>query len=484
MAIDRQAAAVAGFAALVLLVISLYVSSPSPAPATGAAGQAVLAYANGNVINAYYGNATDYGWERSINYTVHQYDYNTNHTYFLNETLGAVNMSIVIGGADYATPTLYRNLLLVPTMGNVTDLVDSRYDLSRGTLVEVDINTGKKVWVDTFPDQLMGQPIIAGNEVVVAMGNNQEVPGQYKNYAAGLFGINITSGVVVWHYDTPMNPDMATPGYWNGMVIEPTDAGEVNILNATTGALVWKLAVGLPDVLSSPMVIDGIAYFGAGYFGSNNGTIGRSTKRFFNFTAVGIANGTALWSRNFPYAGSGLNDECPVWYDGMVITGYLYNSSYDNPVVVALNATSGGTVWAVNETQYLDANTPRAGRPLRLGWNYTQNSMSPLVLWHGSVFADSNFVGEMFSINASTGRVNWVFDTGQNEAAPNIVGGYLVTVNDAGTMFVLNATTGALVGSQDTGLHHLGNQPVVTRNFIILGTMDGKVVSFSVNSVI
>lgn len=435
-------------------------------------------------LHQFYAYPSEYAFApNNINFSVHQYDYNSNHTYYLNESLPYAN--ITDGGADIGTPTIAGDIILVPTMGNVTYLVDSRYDLSRGTLSAFDISTGMLLWKDTFADQVMTQPITAGGNAIITVGNNQEVPLKYKNEINSVLAVNIINGSLEWNF-TPEGPIIATPAYYNGTIVD-MGLGTVYQLNATTGRLINFTWTGLPDLLSSPMLHDGIAYYGSGWSTAINGVIPPNGTRHFNFSAFDMQSHTFVWRTNFPMAGSGLNDICSVFYRGNVIAGYLYNSTYNNPVIVSMNATTGRVLWYVNETNnYYTANPNNVIQPSVVGgngWNYTQNSMSPLVLWHGNVFSDSNFIGYLFSINATTGAINWVFNTNQNEGAPNIFAGhYLVTVTDGGTLFVLNATDGHEVKQFNIqGGRHLSDQPIVTNNYVIIGMMNGTVMYFPIN---
>ncbi|MHB1830267.1 MAG: outer membrane protein assembly factor BamB family protein, partial [Candidatus Micrarchaeaceae archaeon] len=175
----------------------------------------------------------------SVGYRVLQYDGGPTHTYIINSSTPQINISV--DGGIYGTPTIYDGVIYVTTMGNLTELQNNRYDLTRGTVSAIDLNTSTVLWSDTFPNQIMTQPITAGNLIIVGMSNNGEVPAQYYNNLGGMIGIDIKTGMVMWNVsnglNTPTGTDLTTPAYYKGLIIEP-GMGTVIIYNASTGAIV------------------------------------------------------------------------------------------------------------------------------------------------------------------------------------------------------------------------------------------------------
>ena len=432
----------------------------------------------------------------AIGYPVVQYDAGPTHAYFINSTINPLNVSV--HGAIYGTPTIYNNVIYVTTMGNLTQLQQSRYDLTNGTVSAIDLATGALLWKDTFPNQIMTQPITAKGLIIVGMSNNGEVPPQYYNNAEALIGINMTTGKVVWNYTdgygTPTGTNLATPAYYDGLVIEP-GMGVVTINNASTGAAVYTITTNLPDLLSSPLLVNGTAYFGAGYasvYGFNSFTRNisgvpmniTSDERFF---AVKIDSGKVLWQNRFVNAGTGLNDICAAFSNGTIVAAYLYQSDYSNPTLVALNSSTGSTLWELNETKYVQyshhatENIPSMG----YGLNYTQNTLSPITLWNGTAYSDSNYLGYLFAVNISTGKVLWATQTGQEEGNPNVFfGHYLIAITDGGMMIILNATNGNVINQKYIGLPHLASEPIITKNDVILSGMNGRIFTMPLDSLI
>jgi outer membrane protein assembly factor BamB len=408
-----------------------------------------------------------------------QYGGVPSHVYFLNASISPINMSV--GDAIIGTPTLYRGILLVSTMGNLTLLQQSRYDLTRGGLTAIQENTSRVLWHDVFPNQIMSQPITAGNVVVVAMGNNQEVPPQYYNLHNAIIGIDLNSGRVLWQVNTT-DSAMATPPLYDGNVIAVTMFGRYYLINATHGTIEANGSFNKPDLLSSPVLANGTVYFGgSSAYVYPNGTY----KNSGGFFAMNALTGKILWETDEANASTGFNDECAVVYNGNVISDYLANSAFNNPHLISFNRTTGRILWEFNESLAVRTMNVTGNSVSGLGLNYTQNAVTPLVIYNGVVYSDSNFLGVLFAVNASTGRPLWAFDTGQEEGAPNIIDGrYIIEISDGGTLFILNLTTGNLVNRIQTGIPHLTSQPLITRNYALITGMNGRIETIPINTLI
>ena len=122
---------------------------------------------------------------------------------------------------------------------------------------------------------------------------------------------------------------------------------------------------------------------------------------------------------------------------------------------------------------------------MNYGLNYTQNTLSPITLWNGTAYSDSNYLGYLFAVNVSTGKVLWATQTGQEEGNPNVFfGHYLITITDGGMMMILNATNGNVINQKYIGLPHLASEPIITRNYAILSGMNGRIFTVPLKSLI
>lgn len=411
---------------------------------------------------------------------IYQYDGGINHTYSVGINLKPLNIDV--NSAIIGTPTIYNGDLLITTMGNLSYLDKFQYDKTNGSVTAINLSTGKVVWRTYFPDQIMTQPIAYKDMVFVGMGNNAEVPNiSDRNNGNGIFGLNFSTGDVSWGIKT-LGPDMTTPGIYNGLLIEP-NIGYFYVIKASSGLVEKGFPTGLPDTLSSPLIYGDNAYFGAGYVNTVNTRIYPTTIHRFSFFDYNITSGDISWQDNFSMAGGGINDVVPVVYRNLVITAYLDNSTYADPIVVGLDRFNGSEVWSLNETASVNSIHQINPKYVNVGYNFTENSVSPMVLYNGTVLTDSNYLGMLFAINATTGKVEWVFNTGQNEGAPNVFyGRYVIDMNDGGDLFVLNIRNGTLVNELQTGMPHLTSQPVITNNYALIAGMDGRVLYFSLDN--
>ena len=459
--------AVAALIAIVLLITAFEISNHSMLPN----------YPNSIVTPKISGIGKNF----SVVQDVYQYDGGVNHTYFVGVNLKQLNIDV--NSAIIGTPTIYSGDLLLTTMGNLSLLNKFEYDKTNGSVVAINLSTGKVIWRTYFPDQIMTQPIVYRNMVLVGMGNNAEVPNiSDRNSRDGIFALNFSTGNVSWGLETS-GPDMTTPGIYDGLLIEP-NVGYFYVIKASSGLVEKGFPTGLPDTLSSPLIYGNNAYFGAGYVNTVNTKIYPTTVHRFSFFDYNITSGDISWRDNFSMAGGGMNDVVPVVYRNLVITAYLDNSTYADPIVVGLNRFNGSKIWSLNETAALDSVKQENPRYDNAGYNFTENSISPMVLYNGTVLADSNYLGVLFAINASTGKVIWAFNTGQNEGAPNVFyGKYVIDMNDGGDLFVLNIRNGTLVNELQTGMPHLAAQPVITNNYALIAGMNGRVLYFNLDNI-
>ena len=409
-----------------------------------------------------------------------QYDGGINHTYYVNEPIG--NINITLNDTIMGPVTAYKGLLLVSTAGPHEDQLIADYKLTPGSVAAINAYTGNVVWRTRFPNQIIGQPLTVNGTVIVAMGNNEEITPanfiEYDNNVDALYALNLTTGNVIW--TTPISaPAMPTPAFSEGIFIAP-DMGWFHIVNASTGKIIRNVQTGLPDTMSSPLLINGTAYFGAG---TTDEYTSKNITGNFMFYRVNVSSGNIVWQKQFPPAGSGMNDVVAVLYKGVVITGYLNHSMYTNPVLVGLNATNGNIIWTLDELDAAKHMGVTYPPPISQDTEFlTEPTMSAVTLWHGTAYADSNYGGILFAVNATTGKPIWAFGTGQTESNPNIHDGYLYIVNDVGVLYVLNATDGSMIKQVNTGMHHLSNEVTITKNNMILTSLEGRVVTIPISN--
>lgn len=129
---------------------------------------------------------------------------------------------------------------------------------------------------------------------------------------------DVATGAELWRFPTG-GPVRLAPTIAEGRVYFGSDDGVVYALDATSGALVWKLRAGPADewmiargemisrwpIRTSVLVEDGVAFFGAGIFPHEE----------VYFTAVNSDDGKVLWRRdNISHTDAGRDDLSPQGY--------------------------------------------------------------------------------------------------------------------------------------------------------------------------
>jgi eukaryotic-like serine/threonine-protein kinase len=213
-------------------------------------------------------------------------------------------------------------------------------------------------------------------------------------------------------------------------------------------------------VVSSPAVVDGVAYVG-----STDG----------NFYAVDVGTGTLKWK----FATKGWVSSSPA-----VSSGIVYFESYDCNFY-AVDAATGQLKWkfqTAGEKHYtgthLHGMQPQA-ESMPDPWDFYLSSPS---IWNGTVYfgsGDSN----IYALDANSGALKWRFKTGDVvHSSPAIAGGTLFIGSWDSYLYALDAATGKekwrFKTGEDPDLHnHVGIQasPAVADGSVFFGCRDGNV---------
>ena len=190
-----------------------------------------------------------------------------------------------------------------------------------------------------------------------------------------------------------------------------------------TPEAVWILETGAP-IWGTPAISDGTIYFG-----SDDG----------NLYAVDAQNCVLKWK----FLTQGFVRSQPAISGGMIYfasdDGYLY----------AVETQSGIRIWSTDIGNFM----PSDGRvfdPLgrSSGWDYKQSS--PVVV-DGQVYVGS-LDGNIYSLAADTGTINWTFKTGQKvRATPTLADGVLYIGSWDESMYALDALNGQIIWQTPVG---------------------------------
>ena len=205
---------------------------------------------------------------------------------------------------------------------------------SKGSVLAYDLE-GKPLWQSRVSSEVLSAPQAAGEFVVVRSGDSR------------IYGLDSRDGSRRWEYQTTPPPLTlrANPGVIivEGFVIAGMPAGKLIVLNIANGGLVWETVVAAPkgdneleritDIAGPPLV-----------------EAGRVCAATFQGRAAcyETQKGGQLWARPASTVGSPAADDLSV---------YL---SEDTGAVVALDKSSGASVWKQSKLSYRTLSAPLA----------------------------------------------------------------------------------------------------------------------------
>jgi outer membrane protein assembly factor BamB len=244
------------------------------------------------------------------------------------------------------------------------------------------------------------------------MGNLIEFPAVvYNGFAyignsgGTIHSISMRSGKFAWTHATPGTPRMASSaGVEGNRVVYHTMSGRVYVLDRANGRLRWTWNAG-SAIESSPVVVNGIDYFGAA-----NGRV----------YALDLRRHRLRWSR---YLGAKITSSAAIAGGRLFIGDYagrlwaLSPASGATRWVGTVNGKIYGTPAVSNGRVFVPSSTGNSvtafttsGRYL---WRVTAGYYvysSPAV-WHGVVCFGS-YDGWFYGVSAATGSVRWRVSTG------------------------------------------------------------------------
>jgi uncharacterized repeat protein (TIGR01451 family) len=208
----------------------------------------------------------------------------------------------------------------------------------------------------------------------------------------------------------------------------------VGVNNAGDLQLIWKDDVINSSIVSSPAVVNGVVYFGAGS----------------DVFALNASTGAKLWS----YPTGGGVDSSPA-----VVNGVVYVGSFDKNIY-ALNASTGAKLWS-----FLTGG---------------QVESSPTVV-NGVVYIGSDD-NNIYALNASTGAKLWSFTTGNSvQSSPAVANGVVYVGSPDHNVYALNGNTGAKLWSYATG-GEVNDSAAVANGVVYVGASDGTVYALNAST--
>ena len=224
------------------------------------------------------------------------------------------------------------------------------------------------------------------------------------NAKATVRAISMVEGTVIWRHDTPDGEMASSPAVVGRELVYHSMDGHVFVLDRATGKLRWSFRVGSP-IESSPIVRDGVDYFGAW-----NGRV----------YALDLRRHRLRWTRTLG---------AKITSSASIAGASLYIGDY------------GGRLWALS---------PRTGATR---WVRSVNGRvygTPAVA-DGRVFVPSSS-GDSLTAFTTGGRYLWRIRTGAYVySSPAVWGGRVFFGSYSGVFYGASAATGRIVWRVATG---------------------------------
>lgn len=303
---------------------------------------------------------------------------------------------------------------------------------------------------------IYSSPIVNGDTVFI--GSNDH----------NFYALDLATGNVKWKFETGSHiPGSAAVS--NGSVFFESYDSNFYCLDAATGKLKWKFKTDgerrfaakhlhgaepanetMPDpfdlYLSSPVIANGIVYFGSGDTG---------------VYALDATSGNLKWK----FKAADVIHASPA-----LANGTLYIGSWDS-YFYALDAATGAEKWRFKTGEDPDIHNQQGIQ--------SSAAVSDGIVYFGC--RDSNF----YALDAATGKKLWAFPNKGSWviASPAVADGkvYFAT-SDTGLFHAVDAKTGASIFSIDFKHWPMFSSPAVAANFAYIGSNDGRLLAIDLKS--
>jgi len=282
-----------------------------------------------------------------------------------------------------------------------------------------------------------------------------------------VYAIDAESGREIWRRSTK-GPVPSTPAVAAGIVYFASYDGNFYALNAETGALKWKFATGgerrfeakglhgmqpknqtIADpfdiYLSSPVVADGLVYFGSG-----DG----------NLYALDAATGDLRWK----FKTGDVVHASPAFVNGVVFVG-----SWDS-YFYAVDAKTGKEKWRFH------------GGEDPLIHNQVGFQSSPAVI-DGTVYTGCRDA-QVYALDVATGKEKWRFDNALSWVitSPGVTRGKVFfATSDSSLYHMADAVTGKSLVRQQ-GKAYMFSSPAIAGEVVIIGVLNGTLEARDANT--
>ena len=317
-----------------------------------------------------------------------------------------------------------------------------------GCVYALDVATGRLLWSFAADNQVMSQPLVVDNEVIVGSGNKGM--GRLPNGRivrgtgeSGIYALDPGTGAVRWFVQT-LGESMPTPSEQDGVIYEATGGEMFYAISATTGAVLWELPVGSYVSMSSPTLSGNIAVFG-----------GASPYALFG---VNTQTQRLAWRLPQPQVHGGSDDMTPTISGGVAYAQEPDGHYIVHSVEMAIQASSGRVLWSRTlGTDRLDL----VQRALGLGQLGARDGEETGVatVSNGVLYTGAPGLHGLWALDAGTGQPVWPHPAALGQAirtAPVVSGGRIYVTSNT-DLFVLDAATGRVLSRTGINAFHEGS---------------------------
>jgi len=330
-----------------------------------------------------------------------------------------------------------------------------------GRLVALDVRTGKLIWSQQAKNDLMAEPLVLGNQVIVGEGNEEsDVRSGVVHVGTGenaLLSFDRASGKPLW--SVPLGGTaMPTPALVAGVLVDHNGSGDIVGIDPATGKVKYQRPTGtIPSM---------VGLMPAGKFAVISGGQTKTT-----MVALNASDGSTIWQREFPKA-SGLGD-CPPAGDGQLVfcdylalippEDFVQAGKMNTLHAYALDAMTGTLLW---DTALEPGILPK-------------RNQSAIPLYDsGMVFLGSAIAPYMHGLDAQTGKLLWRTKVrGPVKNGPVAVGGVLYFGDLAGNLWALDEKTGKVIGNKHFKTKFNVGSAIVVGKTLIIGSATGRILA-------
>lgn len=243
-------------------------------------------------------------------------------------------------------------------------------------------------WSYDTDDKVFAGPVISGDVIVVASGNE-------------LHGLDVHKGVLKWYESFKADGDIwGTPAVHDGKAYFGTLGHILYAVDLESGEEVWKKKFG-GTIASTPLIVDDTLY------------IGTFENKFY---ALDVSSGEAKWDQ--PFEAENWFYTSPVYSDSVVFVGSLDHSVY------AIDAVTGQAKWS---------------RP-----HGTGGAIRAALLIVENVLIVASKDGFVYGLNPETGMDEWPRQNVMKKVLADIYaeGSTVYVLNDNNVLYALDTENG------------------------------------------